>query len=58
MRRIRCPICAKSLMIVSDDIFIDFDIRKADQKVFCENCKRKIRFSEQKRITVSKRDND
>jgi hypothetical protein len=43
-------------MIVSDDIFIDFDIRKADQKAFCENCKRKIRFSEQKRITVSKRE--
>lgn len=54
MRRIRCPICAKSFMIVSDDIFIDFDIRKANQKAFCENCKRKIRFSEQNRITVKK----
>lgn len=41
-------------MIVSDDIFIDFDIRKANQKAFCENCKRKIRFSEQNRITVKK----
>ncbi len=58
MRRIRCPICAKSFMIVSDDIFIDFDIRKADQKAFCENCKRKIRFSEHKRITVRNREDD
>lgn len=58
MRRIKCPICDKWLMIVSDDIFIDFDIRNANQKAFCENCKRKIRFSEKKRITVSKRDDD
>ena len=50
MRRVKCPICGKSLMIVSDDIFIDFDIREAKDKVFCENCKRRIRFSEKKRF--------
>lgn len=49
MRRVKCPICGKSLMTVSDDIFIDFDIREAKDKVFCENCKRRIRFSEKKR---------
>ena len=26
MRRVKCPICAKPLMTVSDDIFIDFDL--------------------------------
>jgi hypothetical protein len=50
MRRIRCPICGKFLMMVSEDIFIDFDLRDADKKVFCENCKRRIRFSEKKRL--------
>lgn len=42
-------------MLVSDDIFIDFDIREADQKTFCDNCKRKIRFSEKKRLPKSDR---
>ena len=50
MRRVKCPICAKPFMMVSDEIFIDFDIREADQKAFCENCKRRIRFSEKKRL--------
>ena len=50
MRRIKCPICTKPFMMVSDEIFIDFDIREADQKAFCENCKRRIRFSEKKRL--------
>lgn len=50
MRRVKCPICAKPFMMVSDDIFIDFDLRAADQKEFCENCKRRIRFSEKKRL--------
>ena len=50
MRRVKCPICAKPLMTVSDDIFIDFDLREAKDKVFCENCKRRIRFSETKRL--------
>ena len=50
MRRVKCPICAKPIMTVSDDIFIDFDIREANEKVFCENCKRRIRFSEKKRL--------
>ena len=50
MRRVKCPICAKPFMMVSDDIYIDFDIREANQKVFCENCKRRIRFSEKKRV--------
>ena len=54
MRRVKCPICAKPLMTVSDDIFIDFDIREAKEKVFCENCKRRIRFSEKKRIAIHK----
>ena len=50
MRRVKCPICSKPLMTVSDDIFIDFDLREADEKAFCENCKRRIRFSEKKRV--------
>lgn len=50
MRRVKCPICTKPIMTVSDDIFIDFDIREANEKVFCENCKRRIRFSEKKRL--------
>ena len=50
MRRVKCPVCAKPIMTVSDDIFIDFDIREAKEKVFCENCKRRIRFSEKKRL--------
>ena len=50
MRRVKCPICAKPLLTVSDDIFIDFDLREATDKVFCENCKRRIRFSEKKRL--------
>lgn len=53
MRRVKCPICAKPLMTVSDDIFIDFDIREANEKVFCENCKRRIRFSEKKHLPKS-----
>ena len=54
MRRVKCPICAKPFMVVSEDIFIDFDLREADQKAFCENCKRRIRFSEKKRIAIHK----
>lgn len=50
MRRVKCPICAKPFMLVSDDIFIDFDLREANEKAFCENCKRRIRFSEKKRV--------
>jgi C4-type Zn-finger protein len=50
MRRVKCPVCEKPLMTVSDDIFIDFDIRQASEKAFCENCKRRIRFSEKKRL--------
>ena len=50
MRRIKCPICEKPFMVVSDDIFIDFDLREATEKAFCENCKRRIRFSEKKRL--------
>ena len=53
MRRVKCPICGKSLMTISDDIFIDFDMREAKEKVFCENCKRRIRFSEKKRVPKS-----
>lgn len=37
-------------MTVSDDIFIDFNLKKATDKVICLNCKRKIRYSESKRI--------
>ena len=50
MRRVKCPVCEKPLMTVSDAIFIDFDIRQASEKAFCENCKRRIRFSEKKRL--------
>ena len=50
MRRVKCPICAKPFMLVSDDIYIDFDLREANKKDFCENCKRRIRFSEKKRL--------
>lgn len=50
MRRVKCPICAKPFMRVSDDIYIDFDLREAKENAFCDNCKRKIRFSEKKRL--------
>ena len=50
MRRVKCPICAKPLLTVSDDIFIDLDLREATEKAFCENFKRRIRFSEKKRV--------
>ena len=52
MRRVKCPICGyRNFMTVSDDIFIDFDLRESpSQKAFCENCKRRIRFSEKKRV--------
>ena len=56
MRRVKCPICGKPFMTVSDDIFIDFDLREANEQVFCENCKRRIRFSEKKRIVTKKDD--
>ena len=45
MRKVPCPICGRSLLTVSDDIYIDFDLRESDQKEFCNNCKRKIRYS-------------
>ena len=54
MRRVKCPVCCKPLLTVSDDIFIDFDLREAKDKVFCENCKRRIRFSDKKRIAIHK----
>ena len=50
MRRVKCPICGISLMTISDYIFVDFDLREAKEKVFCENCKRRIRFSEKTRL--------
>lgn len=50
MRRIKCPVCSKPLMVVSDDIFIEFDLREADNKIFCSNCKRRIRYSIKKRV--------
>ena len=53
MRRVKCPICAKPFMMVSEDIYIDFDIREANEKVFYENCKRRIRFSEKTRVPKS-----
>lgn len=49
MRKVHCPICGHRLMLVSDDIFINFDLRKANEIETCENCKRKIRFSSEKR---------
>ena len=51
MRRVKCPVCSRPFIAVSDDIFIDIDLRDADQKAFCENCKRRIRFSEKKRMS-------
>ena len=50
MRKVPCPICGRSLFTVSDDIYIDFDLRQATEKEFCNNCKRKIRYSEKKKI--------
>lgn len=55
MRKVKCPICDnKSLIIVSDDTYIDFDIRKSTDKVFCSQCKRWIKFSEVKKPQESK----
>ena len=33
MRRVKCPICAKPFMLVSDDIYIDFDLREANKEL-------------------------
>ena len=46
MRKVPCPVCGKPLFTVSDDIYIDFDLRQATEKEFCNNCKRKIRYSQ------------
>ncbi len=45
-RKVNCPICGKYLMSVGNDKYIDFDMRHADQKIFCVNCKRKIKYRE------------
>ena len=58
MRRVKCPVCSKPFIMVSDDIYIDFDLRYANKKVFCENCKRRIRFSEKKRNCIQNIDCD
>ena len=49
MRKVSCPVCGRTLLTVSDDIFINFDLRCANEKEYCNNCKRKIRYSVQKR---------
>lgn len=54
MRKVKCPICDKTLMIVGDDIYIDFDMRKSTDKIFCPNCKRKIKFSEANKLHEDK----
>lgn len=50
-RKVCCPICNKPLMTVESGIYINFDMRTATQKVFCTNCKRKIKYSEVKKET-------
>lgn len=55
MKKVKCPICDnKNFLIVSDDTYIDFDMRKATDKVFCSNCKRWIKISEVKKPQESK----
>lgn len=54
MRKVNCPICGKPLVLANDDIYIDFDMRKYTDKVFCSNCKRTIKFSEVKKPQESK----
>lgn len=54
MRIVRCPICGKPLMQANDETYIDFDIRKANMRVFCTNCKRRIRYSENPKENVEK----
>lgn len=49
MRKVKCPICGKILMFVSEDTYINFDMRKYTDKVYCQNCKRIIKFSEIKK---------
>lgn len=41
-------------MFVDDDVYIDFDMRHANQKIFCQNCKRKIKYSEVKKPSFVK----
>lgn len=48
MKKVLCPICGKPLIMVSEDVYVDFDMRKSTDKVFCSNCKRWIKFSENK----------
>lgn len=57
MRKIPCPCCHKPFILVSDDIYIDFNLHEADKKDFCQNCRRKIRYSEKVRINKEKTEN-
>jgi hypothetical protein len=54
MRKIPCPCCHKPFILVSDDIYIDFNLHEANKKDFCQNCRRKIRYSEKVRINKGK----
>ena len=48
MENVNCPICGVKLNIKTDNE-VDFDVRKADSKVWCVPCQRYIKFSMKKK---------
>ena len=44
MNEVRCPICGVKLNMKTD-AEVDFDIRRADSKIWCIPCQRYIKFS-------------
>lgn len=46
VRKINCPICKNTLFLMEDNSkFVDFNLKKATDKVKCPTCKRKIEYS-------------
>ena len=58
MRKIYCPICKNMLFLMSDDKFVDFNLRIANEKIKCPTCKRKIEYSVTNKNTNNKPSND
>ena len=46
MQKILCPVCKADLnLCVKENLKVDFDMRKATQKTWCNNCKRYIKYN-------------
>jgi len=60
MEHIFCPVCGKQLNLdVDEDLKVDFDMHKANQRCTCFNCKRKIKYRVvPKRVLLPEQNND